>query len=218
MEAFSFYTEKGVQVCHNPDKGNDMRLTLPFIVTCFYRHIAVFALIPASLILAMLFSGFGSPDQQIDETDTQAVRKANFMFNFCKYTSGWPAGRKDGTFNIGILGSKPLYDELVEKYANKLIGSQPLRVSMMTKPESAPEYHMVYISKENKQHLAKFAKAAEKNKVITVCDFNGAMEAGAMFNFVVVENAIRYELNESAALQVGLMPAEKIKSWAVRLK
>lgn len=171
-----------------------------------------------ALVPAVVLSSFSDLDQQIDETDTQAVRKANFIFNFCKYTSGWPASRKDGTFNLAILGSKPLHDELVDKYANKLIGSQPLRVSYLSKPEPTPDIHLVYISKDNKHHLPKFVKAAEKSKIITVCDFQGALEGGAMFNFVIVENAIRYELNETAALKAGLMPAEKIKSWAVRLK
>jgi len=218
VEAFSFYTEKGVQVCHNPERCNDIRLTLPLPVTPFSHH-KIFRFWPLFTLLAALFlSAFSGVDQQIDESDTQAIRKANFIFNFCKYTSGWPASRKDGTFNLAIFGSKSLHDELVDKYANKLIGSQPLRVSILLKPEPAPDIHLVYISKSNRQHLPKFVKAAEKSKIITVCDFPGALEEGAMFNFVIVENAIRYELNETAALKAGLMPAEKIKSWAVRLK
>jgi hypothetical protein len=176
-------------------------------------------LIPLFLLAAIALAGFATGDeQQPDETDTQAVRKANFLFNFCKYTSGWAAPRKEGNFNLAIRGNKPLFDELQDKYANKLIGSQPLKVFTARGPEAGNDIHAFYLAKEHREELTKLIKQTAGRQIIIITDFAGGIDNGATFNFTVVENAIRYELNETGALQRGLIPAEKIKSWAIRLK
>ena len=60
----------------------------------------------------------------LDETDTRAVTKANFLFHFAA-SNEWPVSVKEGEFHLTVVGNERLHAELVDKYAMKLIGPSP---------------------------------------------------------------------------------------------
>ena len=89
--------------------------------------------------------GQGTKDG-LDETDTRAVTKANFLFHFAA-SNEWPVSVKEGEFHLTVIGNERLHAELVDKYAMKLIGFQPLRIHGYNRTEDLPSeefYHLVY--------------------------------------------------------------------------
>ena len=82
----------------------------------------------------------------LDETDTRAVTKANFLFHFAA-SNEWTVSVKEGEFHLTVVGNERLHAELVDKYAMKLIGAQPLTIHGYSRTEDLPSeefHHLVY--------------------------------------------------------------------------
>ena len=52
--------------------------------------------------------------------------------------------------------------------------------------------------------------------MLLVADSEDALASGALINFVVIGNRIRYEINAQQAREKGVLIGNKIMSWAVK--
>jgi len=154
--------------------------------------------------------------ESLDETDTRAIMKANFLFHFAA-SNEWPASSKSGDFNVAVIGNERLFEELVDKYAFKMVGAQPLKIHAFHDVESfkgAPSMHLIYCDPGG-DALSTLAKSLEGKPALLVADSEGALERGAFINFVAVGNRIRYQINADQAREKGVLIGNKIMSWAV---
>jgi len=154
----------------------------------------------------------------LDDTDTQASVKASYLFQFSKYTD-WPDATKQGNFVIGVAGNTSLYNILVNKYANKAIGSQLLQIVEIKETGSIPEIiHILYINEELSNDLPKYIKALRKKPSLVVTEIVGAMDQGAHINFLQLDGIIRFEINDTKSQESGVSFSDKLKGWAIKLK
>lgn len=152
----------------------------------------------------------------LDDTDTRAIMKANFLFHFAA-SNEWPAEFKEGPFQMAIIGNGALHAELVDKYALKLIGSQPLEILAFETPQdlnAGDFYHVIYYDKDAAQ-LKALSQFIDEESVMLVSDMQGALANGALINFVAVDNRIRFEIDVDRAAKKGVMIGNRILSWAV---
>ena len=56
-------------------------------------------------LLSMALVPSKTSDTQLDDADTIAITKANFLFQFASFND-WPEDRKKGPFKIGIVGNE----------------------------------------------------------------------------------------------------------------
>jgi hypothetical protein len=170
------------------------------------------------LALVLVSSGVSNSegdDAQIDEANTVAMIKANYLFNFSKY-SDWPDEYKSGKFNVGVYGDENVYEELLDKYATKSIGSQMLEVTQFESVSEIKRPHVLFVSKEKRKELSQLTKKLSKKSTMIISDFSGALDEGVMINFVVKEGNIRFEINEKEADQRKIILGDKIKNWAIK--
>ncbi|MFZ6050445.1 YfiR family protein [Halocola ammonii] len=154
-------------------------------------------------------------DAQIDEANTVAMIKANYLFNFSKY-SDWPDEYKSGKFHVGVYGDENVFEELLDKYATKSIGSQMLEVTQFESVSEIKRPHVLFVSKEKRKELSELTKKLSKKSTMIISDFSGALDEGVMINFVVQEGNIRFEINEKEADQRKIILGDKIKNWAIK--
>lgn len=170
------------------------------------------------LSLAMPFLMRSQGKVALDDTDTQASVKASYLFQFSKYTD-WPEVTKQGNFVIGVMGNSALYTILVDKYANKAIGSQLLQIVEVKDVESCPDIiHILYLDPSQEKLLAKCAKALRKKPTLIITEVEGAMDNGAHINFLKLEGIIRFEINDTRSQESGVSFSDKLKGWAIKLK
>ena len=153
----------------------------------------------------------------IDETDTRAVTKANFLFHFAA-SNEWPVSVKEGAFHLAVVGNERLYAELLDKYAMKMIGAQPLQVHGYAQVRDLPLddfQHLVYCDVGGAA-LKSLARWFEETPTVLVSDSPDGLEQGAVINFVSLGNRIRYEINAPDAAKKGVLIGNKIMSWAVK--
>ena len=104
-------------------------------------------LIKYSLIILLAFSTLSF--QQTQNYDTNAKRKAVFLYNFTKLFD-WPEKMKSGNFIIQIVGSNVnLNQELNKMASTKQIGNQKLEIKITTSLDPAIKPHIIYLLKES---------------------------------------------------------------------
>ena len=186
----------------------------------FQSHLNARVLRCVFSVLAWAMCGLAMGQVQnsgLDETDTRAVTKANFLYHFAA-SNEWPESAKEGEFHLSIVGNERLYAELIDKYAMKMIGAQPLKVYGYARPEDLPLagfHHLVYCDVGGAQ-LNRLASALEATPTVLVSDSPDGLEQGAVINFVASGNRIRYEINAADAAKKVVLIGNKIMSWAVK--
>ena len=153
---------------------------------------------------------------ELDNADTQAIMKANFLFHFAA-SNEWPAETKSGPFRIAVVGNERLFQELIDKYALKSIGIQSLEVVYFEKDHEISDSqkpHLIY-SESSDEALDALAAHWKDEPVLLVTDSEKALERGSLINFVSIDRRMRYEINAKEASKKGVLIGNRILSWAV---
>lgn len=166
-------------------------------------------------LLAVSVSSPTKHEPQLSDTDTRAIVKAAYLYNFGTQCD-WPASTKDKHFQIAILGNDPIYAELATKYIGKPVGGQSLEVLLLGSTDEIDQPHILYVSKDAQEDLADIAELVKDQSVMIVTEQSGALDLGALVNFVVVESVIKFELNSQLAGTKGITLGSNIVHWAVQ--
>lgn len=169
----------------------------------------------AFVLLSASVNSTDGDEIQLDAANTVAMIKANYLFNFSKY-SDWPDEYKTGKFRVGVYGDENVFTELLEKYATKSIGSQMMEVIEFKSISKIDKPHVLFVSKEKKNEFEKISKLLSGSSTMLVSDFNGALDKGAIINFTVRDGNIRFEINEKTAESKSIILGDKIKNWAIK--
>lgn len=172
-------------------------------------------------LLVGLIWAFSLPQSdggKVDDTDTIAIMKANFLFHFAA-ANDWPEEAKVGTFRIGIVGNERLVEELVDKYAMKPIRQQVLEIVQLDKKDvqagpPEPFCHVLYVE-EGQGNLAMLSVALRDAPTMLVSHQPGGLSEGALINFVTQSNRLRFSIDPEEAKRRKLLIGNKILSWAV---
>lgn len=158
--------------------------------------------------------------QQLPEfegRDTGAIIKASYLYNFSKLID-WPSEYKSGNFVISVMGGGNLHQELVKRYSEKQIGSQPIEIRKLSKTLNISTCHVLYVGKEFSDILPSISAELSGKPVLIISDNAKALENGAVLNFVVVDSNYNFELSLDNATSRNLFLGSTIKSLAFRIK
>jgi hypothetical protein len=143
--------------------------------------------------------------------------KALFLYNFGSYVQ-WPRealGGDDKPFVIGVLGYSPVEATLREIAATKTIGGRRIVIERIPSAAAMVPCQILYIPPEvgpQDQRLA--VESLGNAHVLIVGDSPGFAQRGAVVNFFVQANRIRFEINVDAARDRNLAISAKLLSLA----
>ncbi|MDA3891409.1 MAG: YfiR family protein [Salinivirgaceae bacterium] len=145
--------------------------------------------------------------------------KSSFMINFIRYV-GWPDEAKDGDFVIGVLKNKAIAQHLQRQTSGKKFGYQKIIIKEFKSVDEITNCQMLYVSRvinfgKNSQAIS--TKLENKNTLI-VTERNGSTDDGAMINFVVVDNKLKFEVSSTNAEKFGLKLSNSLVSMSNAIK
>ncbi len=160
------------------------------------------------LLGCMFLFGSATQDQREPDKDTIAIIEASYIYNIAKLVQWTDPKMREGPFVIGVMGSGNLYQELLNKYATRTIGKQPIEVRKLPRAAVAEECHILFIQKEDRAMLAESIKSANLGSTLIVTEWPGALEEGAVVNFIPANKTLKYEIRLSNAaahrIEIGL--------------
>jgi hypothetical protein len=104
---------------------------------------------------------------------------------------------------------------LAELVRGKLTGGVPIEVAHLNSVAEADGCEMVLIERSESKHVKEIAQALAGKPVLTVCDGEGCYRDGGMIAFLIVDDSVRFQINQGAAEHAGLRISAQMLKVAV---
>ncbi|MBP8850172.1 MAG: YfiR family protein [Breznakibacter sp.] len=160
------------------------------------------------LLLAILFTGVLAHSQEVKY-------KASFTLNFIRYI-GWPEEQTKGEFVIGVLKNKPLAKLLTEQSTGKKFGFQDIVIKEFATPAEVTKCQVLYVG--SSVSLSKYGAELIQNcggkQFLLIAESEGATDKGAIINFVLVNDVLKFELSAANASKMGLTYSSKLSTMS----
>ena len=171
------------------------------------------------LLLSVIFTaGFNCLAQNAQPTKYQI--EAAFIYNFARFVD-WPTQAftdASSPMVIGVLGKNRFGTDIEEMISGKTIRGHPLQFKEYSSLDQATHCHVLFISDSEKSHLAKIISDLGDASILTVSEMDNFVDSGGMINLRVVNDKMRFDINNSAAKSAGLTISSKLLSLAVTVK
>jgi YfiR/HmsC-like len=165
-----------------------------------------------ALVFAMGLNG------RTQNSPTEYQIKAAFIYNFTRFVD-WPTqafADASSPMTIGVLGKNVFGDNLQQAISGKTIMGHVLQFRQFDAVTDVTNCQVLFISDSEKSHLSRILSRLQGAYVLTVSenteDFIGA---GGMINLVIMDNKVRFEINNDAAKKAGLTISSKLLSLAI---
>lgn len=139
--------------------------------------------------------------------------KAAFVYNFIKYIS-WGQFTPENEFIIGIIGSSPIYEPLQKIAGTKTFNNKRIVIRHFNKPEDISFCNILYIPKNSGVNLYLITSRVSPG-TLTIGEEEGYAQLGTAFNFVIVNDKLRFESNTRAISSAGLKASSQLLKLAI---
>jgi len=150
-----------------------------------------------------------------DESLEQRV-KAAFLYKFGGYVD-WPDtafASPDAPFTLCVLGSDPNFNATLEKMVQKEnVKGRPIAVRQLQSPEDEAGCHILYIGVSDPQYSSEVVETVRGKSVLTVSE----SASQGIIGFLISNNRVRFNINDKAAAESGLVISSKLLDLAVNV-
>ena len=161
------------------------------------------------LAAALLISGCAfSQDRPMHEVHSMMV------YNFTKYVQ-WPDHAATGEFVIGVVGNTDIYNTLNGWYGCKPRGTKTYIIKKFNSAADVTECHVLYIDKSKSGEFDNVNDKLKGKGTLIITDKSGLGEQGSSINFKLVDNKLKFELNQKAIEASNLKVSGALSSMAI---
>jgi hypothetical protein len=160
--------------------------------------------------------------QRVVEPQRQAYSadqvKAAFLYRFGTYVE-WPVVKAEGDpIRIAVLGAPSVAMLLADYVPGRNIQGRPVEVRSVARIEDARDVELLFIGREHNAMLSELVEALGKRPVLVVADAPDGLQRGAMVNFQLVDQRVRFEISQRNAKAAGLVLSSRLLSAAIRVE
>lgn len=170
------------------------------------------------LVVPLFIFASVPPQQREADKDTTAILQANYLYNIAKLVEWKEGSMRNGNFIIGVIGNTNLYQELIKQYSTRTIGKQPIEIRKLPRTSEVERCHMLFVGRSDLALLPEIYKRMSKEPTMVITEYAGALDDGAVVNFVKVDNLLKYELSIANAHDHGLVVGSTLKNLAHRVE
>ncbi len=141
--------------------------------------------------------------------------KAMFMTNFTKLIE-WPASDLNGDFVICVVNQNDVLNQLKTFTTNKSVGTHPISVIGVKTVDEVSKCNIVYLSfSESKaEKLEALLGKLNGSSTLVLTDRPGALKNGSCINFLLVDDKLKFEINEPALSERKLQVSAVLRNQA----
>jgi len=151
---------------------------------------------------------------------TEPAIKAAFLYKFGFFVE-WPQASfasGDSPINLCIVGDDTFGALLDDTVKGKKIGNRTVAVRRMDAVTKNSGCHILYVGGSEAQPVAEALAAVRGTPVLTVTDESHDSGAKGIINLIVQDNRVRFEIDDQAAAENGLLISSKLLSLAAHVR
>jgi len=150
---------------------------------------------------------FGQAEKPIHEIH------AAMIYNFMKYIQ-WP---DDGgaDFVVGVIGEDNVFNTLKNYYDGKPKGTKKYSIRKLSDVSEAASCQVVYIGKNKSKEFDNVKNAVAGKSVLTITDSFNLGKKGSCINFKVIDEKLKFEINQASMNNASLKVAGQLSSMAI---
>jgi len=168
------------------------------------------------LLVAVLWSLAPGALAQVPADVTAEEVKAAFVFQIARYVE-WPGNafpRPDTPLTITVVGADALASELSRIVRGRMAHDRPIVVQRLKDASALTATHLLFIGQDQRARLVELGRTARQRGILIVAEWESALTAGAMVNFVMVEGRVRFEVALDAVQRSGLKMSSRLLAVA----
>ena len=143
--------------------------------------------------------------------------KAVFLEHFTRFIE-WPESIEIADpsypFYVAVIGENPFGSILDQIYSEQKIKNRRVEIMYLSTPDEITDCQILFISSSNKEILSEILSRTRNKPILTVSDTNGFAENGVLINFYLTGSKIKFEINERAVHESGLVMSYRLLSLA----
>ncbi|HET6629326.1 MAG TPA: YfiR family protein [Woeseiaceae bacterium] len=173
------------------------------------------AAVMAIVLLASLPLGSAGAQEQVYSAERV---KAAFLYHFATYIN-WPESvDADDTFSIAVLGADKVATELERFLPGHTIQGRPMQVHRLRSLDDLAADEVLYIGADENGDLRDHLDEIAAKPLLVVTDTPDGLREGAMINFRIVDQRVRFEISQRAAQEAGLEMSSRLLSAAMSVE
>lgn len=166
-----------------------------------------------TLALAFILIGYSGIAQQ--EKPMHEIH-AQMIFNFIKYVQ-WPNDSEAGEFVVGVMGEDDVFNTLKTYYEGKPKGAKKYAIKKLSSADEAANCSVVYLGKNKNSQFENIKNATLGKPILTITDSFNLGKKGSCINFKVVDEKLKFELNQATVASSTLKVSSQLSSMAILL-
>lgn len=135
------------------------------------------------------------------------------VYNFVKYIQ-WPTAGS-GEFVIAVVGNTDMYNTMSKLYSGKKVGANTCVVKQFKSGADLSDCEVVFIDRSKSGDFDTISNKIKGKSTLLITDKNGLGERGSGINFKMVDNKLKFELNQKAMEASNLKVAGALSAMAI---
>lgn len=136
------------------------------------------------------------------------------VFNFVKYVQ-WPANDENKEFVIGVVGNNEIYNTLSAWYGGKAKGNKTYVIKKFNNASEVTDCQVVFIDRSKSNEFEAINNKVKGKGTLVVTDRNGLGTKGSCINFKMVDEKLKFELNQHAIEATNLKVSSALTNMAI---
>jgi hypothetical protein len=161
-----------------------------------------------------------SPAARAESDALEYAVKATYLYKFGPFID-WPDAAFESpssAVNLCVVGDDPFGKILDRAVIGQRIGVRPIVVHRLRATGRDSGCHIMYIAGSDIQSVAEALDAVRGTPVLTITDSARDASAKGIVHFVILENRVRFEIDDYAASVNGITISSKVLSLATSVR
>lgn len=131
--------------------------------------------------------------------------KAAYLLHFARYVY-WPSSSTtlSSPLVLGVFGAGPMPAILEQTVSGKTVNNRPIRVQQFYAVDQIERCDILFVPKSESRHAQEVLGAVSGRPIVTVSDQESFASAGGMIEFLLIDDTVRFAVNNSAIERAGL--------------
>jgi hypothetical protein len=141
---------------------------------------------------------------------SEAELKAEFVERFVRFVEWDDDDLPEDEFAVCVIGGSPVTPYLERIAKKRKLRGRRATITELAEVEEVVDCQLLLIHGSDRKRLRTILSRTEGHPILTIADAPGAAAAGAIINFYLDDNHVRFEINTRAAKDSGLKVRAKL--------